>query len=58
MELYENPTVLTLLDTAGFVGLQLSCRNAHVAVQQVMMHEVLRKRASEMADIASGMDTL
>ena len=58
MELYENPTVLTLLDSAGFVGQQLCGKNAHVAVQQIMMHEVLRKRASEMADIAKGMDTL
>ena len=58
MKLCENPTVPGLLDSAGFVGQQLNCRNAHVAVQQIMMHEVLHKRASEMADIASGMDTL
>ena len=58
VELSEDPTVLSLLDSAGFVGQQLSCRNAHVVVQQIMMHEVLCKRASEMADIASGMDTL
>lgn len=31
-ELHENPTVLTLLDSAGFVRQQLSCRNAPVAV--------------------------
>ena len=58
MELSEDPTVLNLLDSAGFVGQQLSSKNAHVAVQQIMMHEVLRKRTNEMADIASGMDSL
>ncbi len=52
MKLCENPTVLGLLDSAGFVGQQLNCRNAHVAVQQIMMHEVLHKRASEMATLS------
>ncbi|CAB3980776.1 Hypothetical predicted protein [Paramuricea clavata] len=58
VELCENPTVLGLLDSAGFVGQQLSLENAHVAVQQIIMHEVLNKRSGEMADIASGMETL
>lgn len=58
MELCENPTVLGLLDSAGFVGQQLSLENAHVAVQQIIMQEVLNKRRGEMADIASGMETL
>ena len=58
MNLSGDPTVLGLLDSAGFVGQQLSLGNAQVAVQQIIMHEVLNKRWDEMADIASGMETL
>ena len=58
MELSGDPTELGLLDSAGFVGQQLSLRNAQVAVQQIIMHEVINKRRDEMADIASGMETL
>lgn len=43
MELSGDPTVLGLLDSAGFVGQQLSLRNAQVAVQQIIMHEVINK---------------
>ena len=57
-ELFENPTVQTLLDSAGFVGQPLTLTNAHVAVQQMMMHEVLNKRRCEMVDISNGMATL
>ena len=58
MELSGDPTVLGLLDSAGYVGQQLSLGNAQIAVQQIIMHEVINKRQDEMADIASGMETL
>lgn len=58
VELNEDPTVIGMLDSAGFVGQRLSQENSHVAVQQIMMHEVLNKRRCEMADISSGMETL
>ena len=58
MNLSGDPTVLGLLDSAGFVGQHLSLGNAQVAVQPIIMHEVINKRRDEMADIASGMETL
>ena len=51
MELSGDPTVLGLLDSAGFVEQQLSLGNAQVAVQQIIMHEVINKQRDEMADI-------
>ena len=58
VELNENATVLTLLDSAGFVGQQLNNGNAHVAVQQILMHQVLHKRRCEMDEISRGMEEL
>ena len=43
MELSGDPTVLAPLDSAGFVGQQLSLGNAQVAVQQITIHEVTNK---------------
>lgn len=58
VELNEDPTVIGLLDSAGFVGQRLCPENAHVAAQQIMMHKVINTRRCEMADISSGMETL
>ena len=58
MDLSGDPTVLGLMDSAGFVGQHLILGNAKVAVQQIIMHEEINKRRDEMADIADGMETL
>ena len=43
-ELSINPLVPVLLDNAGFTGVVLSLGNKEIAVNQIMVHEVLLKR--------------
>ena len=57
-ELCECPTLSVMLDSAGFVREVLGPKNAHMAAQKIMIHEVLNKRRCEMADISNGMESL
>ena len=57
-ELSINPLVPVLLDNAGFTGIVLSLDNKEIAVNQIMVHEVLLKRKREVEDIRRGMESL
>ena len=56
-ELRNNPLVTVLLDNAGFTGVELSSGNKEIAVNQIMVHEVLLKRKREVKDIR-GIETM
>ena len=56
--LSNNPLVTVLLDNAGFTGVELSLGNKEIAVNHIMVHEVLLKRKQEVEDIRRGMETL
>ena len=57
-ELSNNPLVTVLLDNAGFTGVELSLGNKEIAVNQIMVHEVLLKRKQEVEDKRRGMEAL
>ena len=47
------------IHSAGFVGQKLCKGNAkNIAVQQIIMQEVVNKRKNEIMDIISGMEML